>query len=150
MLLPSPTSASGQRQKLVVRRGQPFRMRLILNRPYEPDNDSVSFVFTLADDEKPSLGHHTLIGAILRNDAPSAAAAAVAPNEWGSVVESWSEANLYVLIKPAANAPIGEWRVDVDIQRLSSVGMRSFKYPSTFYVLFNPWCADDQVYMPGD
>lgn len=149
MLLPLP--ASGKRQKLIVRRGQAFRMRLILNRTYEPDNDSISFVFTLDNDEKASLGHHTLIGTIL-NSAPSSGGrgSEAAPNEWSSEVESWSDVNLFVLVRPAADAPIGEWRVDVDIQRHSSVGMRSFKYPSTFYVLFNPWCADDQVYMAGD
>lgn len=34
--------------KLVVRRGQPFRLALSLSRPYDPEKDGISFIFTVA------------------------------------------------------------------------------------------------------
>lgn len=136
---------SADTTKLVIRRGQPFKIRLILNRPYVRDKDNISFIFTLHTDEKPSHGHGTLIGTTLQFNSYELGG----PLEWGSAIESMNGDVLNVLIKPAANAPIGEWRVDVDSQLYNIQGIRSFKYPSTFYVLFNPWCQDDQVYMAG-
>lgn len=151
------TPSARRQQRLVVRRGQPFRVRLYLDRPFEAGRDTVSFVFTLAGDEKPSHGHRTLIGTTVRvGTAPAAASAA--PSEWDSWAETWSSdvgtstttAVLEVLVRPAATAPIGEWRMDADTQRDSAAGMRSFRYPSAFYLLFNPWCADDQVCLTGE
>lgn len=123
-------------------------MRLILNRTFEPASDTISFVFTLDNDEKASHGHRTLVGTSMHRSTAELSGQSLEANDWSSVAESWSDAQLTVLVRPAANAPIGEWRMDVDVQRDSSPGMRSFKYPSTFYVLFNPWCTDDLVYMP--
>lgn len=128
---------------MIIRRGQSFKIRLTLNRPFSRAKDSLSFIFTLANDEKPSLGHGSLIGCPLRLNSYELGE----PLEWGSAIESINGDVLTVLIKPAATAAIGEWRVDVDTQLVSGEGMKSFKYPSTFYVLFNPWCQDDQVYM---
>lgn len=33
--------------QLVVRRGQSFQLDIILSRPYNPDKDGVSFIFTV-------------------------------------------------------------------------------------------------------
>lgn len=130
-------------EKLICRRGQPFKIRLHLNRPYVRSQDAISFLFTLADDDKPSLGHGSLIGCPLRYNSYELGD----PLEWGSAIDAINGDVLTVLIKPAATAAIGEWRVDVDTQLQQGNGMKSFKYPSTFYVLFNPWCKDDQVYL---
>lgn len=131
--------------KLVIRRGQPFKIRLTLNRPYSRTKDAISFVFTLDNIDKPNHGHSTLIGTTLQYNSYELGD----PLEWGSAIESIHGDVLNVLIKPAATAAIGEWRVDIDTQLYKGEGIKSFKYPSTFYVLFNPWCQDDQVFMPG-
>lgn len=34
--------------RLVVRRGQSFRMDIALSRPYDSDKDGISFIFTVA------------------------------------------------------------------------------------------------------
>lgn len=131
--------------KLVIRRGQPFKLRLTLNRPFNRTKDTLSFIFTLDNAEKPSHGHGTLIGTQLKSNSYELGDSI----EWGSAIESIHGDILTVLIKPAATAPIGEWKVDVDTQLTTAEGIRSFKYPSSFYILFNPWCKDDQVYMAG-
>lgn len=46
---------------LVIRRGQPFKIRITLNRPFVRNKDAISFIFTVVDVEKPSPGHGTLI-----------------------------------------------------------------------------------------
>lgn len=131
--------------KLVIRRGQPFKVRLTMSRPFSRTKDALSFIFTLDNAEKPSHGHGTLIGTQLKSNSYELGDTL----EWGSAIESINGNVLIVWIKPAATAPIGEWRVDVDTQLSSGEGIRSYKYPTSFYILFNPWCKDDQVYMPG-
>lgn len=132
--------------KLIIRRGQAFRIRLTLNRPFSRARDTLNFVFTLKNDEKPSHGHGTLVGCLLKNNSYELGES----NEWGSAIETISGDQMDVLIKPSCRAQIGEWSVDIDTQVANNNGIRNFKYPSTFYVLFNPWCKDDQVYMPGE
>ena len=136
---------SHENAKLVVRRGESFRVRLTLNRPYSRSTDLISFVFTMENAEKPSHGHGTMIGTTLKINSYELGNAL----EWGSSIETISGDVLTVLIKPAATAPIGEWKVDVDSKLVNVDGIKSFKYPTNFYVLFNPWCPDDQVYMSG-
>lgn len=131
--------------KLIIRRGQAFKIRLTLNRPFSRSIDNLNFVFTLQNDEKPSHGHGTLVGCMLKNNSYELGES----NEWGSAIETISGDQMDVLIKPSVRAPIGEWTVDIDTQVSNQDGVRNYKYPSTFYVLFNPWCKDDQVYMPG-
>lgn len=132
--------------KLVIRRGQPFKIRLNLNRSYSRSTDLLSFVFTLDGIEKPSHGHATLVGTTLKHSSFELGDA----SEWGSAIDAINGKVIDVLIKPAATAPIGEWRVEVDTQLISrDGGTKSCKYPATIYILFNPWCKDDQVYLEG-
>lgn len=136
--LPAETS------RLVIRRGQTFRIQIGLNRPFDRRRDSISFVFTLVDEDKPSHGHGTLVGTKLNLDFYDTGDAL----EWACALEAQHGDILDVLVKPAANAPIGEWKFDVDTHLKTNDASRSFKSPNTFFVLFNPWCRDDQVYMP--
>ncbi|XP_037037694.1 annulin isoform X2 [Bradysia coprophila] len=140
----SMKSNPGDETKLIVRRGQPFKIRLTTNRPFSRARDTLNFVFTLHNDEKPSHGHGTLVGCMLKSNSYELGES----NEWGSAIETISGDQMDVLIKPSCRAPIGEWRVEIDTQVSNQEGVRNFKYSSTFYVLFNPWCKDDQVYMP--
>lgn len=135
----------GLSSTLVVRRGQTFKIIIGFNRPFDRLRDSISFIFTLVDDLKPSHGLNTLVACPLKFDFYNTGDA----NEWGCAVDSQHGDILEVVIKPAANAPVGEWRFDIDTQLIGQTGSYTYKSPSTFFVLFNPWCRDDQVYLPG-
>lgn len=131
--------------RLVVRRGQPFMLRLKLNRKFDVARDSMNFLVRLVGDEKASQGHGTLIGFELRLGIDELSEV----HEWGSCIESVNDNLLLLLMKPAANAAVGEWLLDVDTQCVGVEGIRSFRQPNPFYVLFNPWCQSDQVFMKG-
>lgn len=136
-------SIPGGNLNLVVRRGQSFRLMIILNRPYDPALDSISFIFTIQDEEKPNHGHGTLIGTTLNENSSSLGNS----YEWATAIESKHGNSLNIIVKPAANAPIGEWSFDIDTQLIIGGGAYTFKAPTTFYLIFNPWCQDDLVYM---
>uniref|UniRef100_A0A182NEW6 protein-glutamine gamma-glutamyltransferase n=1 Tax=Anopheles dirus TaxID=7168 RepID=A0A182NEW6_9DIPT len=134
---------SGKIPKLVVRRGQPFRLRLICDRPYDRSRDALSLIFTVADEEQPTHGHATLVG-IPVNQFPEQLGDA---QEWGAAIETIRGDMLGILVKPAATAPVGQWKLDIDTKLLSDAFGKSYSLPQAFYVLFNPWCPDDLVYM---
>lgn len=139
------SSAPGMESNLVVRRGQPFRLIINFNRPFDSFRDSVSFIFTLRDDDRPNHGHGTLVGTALKYDSYDLGT----PVEWSCVIDGKHGNVLEILVKPAANAAVGEWNFDIDTQQSRGGGAATFKSPKTFFLLFNPWCLDDLVYMRG-
>ncbi|KAM7354036.1 transglutaminase isoform 1-T1 [Cochliomyia hominivorax] len=128
---------------LIVRRGEPFRITLNFNRPFSPSRDAISFIFTVAGEELPSPGHGTLIGIVPRDGIDFLGD----PLEWGAGIEVHEGTSLTVLIKPAVTCPVTEWKLDIDTKLLGD-GSKSFTMPVPIYILFNPWCPDDQVYLP--
>lgn len=102
----------GFTSNLVVRRGQVFRVILGFDRSFDSVRDAISFIFTLQDTEKPNHGHGTLVGTSLKYDSFNLGESF----EWVCAIDAKYNNFLEILIKPAANAPIGEWRFDVDTQ----------------------------------
>lgn len=131
--------------KLVIRRGQPFKLHLHCNRPYNREKDAISLMFTVADVDKPSFGHATLIAVALKNKSTDLGRSF----EWGASVNSINGDLLEILIKPAATALVTQWKLDIDSKIVNSTVSKSFSLPQPFYCLFNPWCREDQVYLEG-
>lgn len=128
--------------KLIVRRGDPFYMRLILSREYDPATDGISLVFTLDGIEKPQHGHGTLVA------TPVLAPGSEDEGSWHAVIDSSEGNTLQMKITPAADAKIGKWKVDIDTKWKDN-GAVSFTVKNPFYLLFNPWCEYDTVFL-GD
>ncbi|OWR44550.1 putative annulin [Danaus plexippus plexippus] len=127
---------------LVVRRGQAFKLDILLNRPYDAKRDAVSFIFYVEDVEKRG---------------PSNEASAAVPmlekgsetlGSWNAVYEGQIDSHLMVAVTPAADCIVAAWRLDVDT-KLSGTGALSYTHPRPIYIIFNPWCLNDSVYMPG-
>lgn len=131
--------------KLVVRRGQVFKLHLHCNRPYNIERDGISLIFSVADVEKPSFGHGTLIAVSLKNRSTDLGKY----NEWGASVNAINGDKIEILIKPAANALVSQWKLDIDTKAITNPSSKSFTLPQPFYVLFNPWCREDDVYLEG-
>lgn len=131
--------------KLVIRRGQTFKLQLHCNRPYSMDRDALSLVFAVADVDKPSFGHTTLVAVALKNKSTDLGRS----YEWGASVNSINGNLLEILIKPAATALVTQWKLDIDAKIAGGTVSKSFSLPQPFYVLFNPWCREDQVYLEG-
>lgn len=138
-------STPGLQTKLIIRRGQPFRFVINFNRPFDSFRDSISFIFTLRGDDRPNHGHGTLVGTSLKYDSYDLGNS----YEWSCIVDGKHGNMLEILVKPAANAAVGEWNFDIDTQLIQGGGAATFKSPNSFYIIFNPWCSDDLVYMGG-
>lgn len=129
--------------QLVIRRGQSFKLKINCNRPFSRTKDKISLILTVADDEKPSYGHGTLVGTALKNNSFDLGD----PLEWGAAVYEVHGDILEIVVKPAAQAPVTSWKLDIDTKLDDGPSSKSFSLKKPFYVLFNPWCVDDQVFM---
>lgn len=67
---------------------------------------------------------------------------------WNAVYEGQMETHLMVAITPAADCIVAAWKLDIDT-KLVTGGSLSYTHAHPVYVLFNPWCLNDTVYMPG-
>ncbi|XP_034826391.1 annulin-like isoform X2 [Maniola hyperantus] len=127
---------------LVVRRGQAFKLDILLSRPYDANRDAVSFIFYVSDVERrgPSDDTSAAVPMLEKGSETSGA--------WNAVYEGQMDSHLMVAVTPAADCIVAAWRLDVDT-KLNAGGSLSYTHPLPIYVLFNPWCLNDSVYMPG-
>lgn len=130
--------------KLVVRRGQMFKLILTCSRPFVREKDGLSLIFTVDDVEKPQYGNGTLV-AVAVKESPRELGGG---DEWSAAIDAVHGDLLEIVIKPAASAAVTKWKLDIDT-KLFSGGAKSYSLPQSIYILFNPWCPDDSVYMKG-
>lgn len=67
---------------------------------------------------------------------------------WNAVYEGQMDSHLMVAVTAAVDCMVAAWKIDVDT-RLGGGSSLSYTHPQPIYVLFNPWCLTDTVYMPG-
>ncbi|KAF0303147.1 Annulin [Amphibalanus amphitrite] len=129
-----------RRRALVVRRGQPFHICVRFNRKYTEERDHISLIFTVDAADVPSVGHGTLeaVPVTPEDEAPTGAwHAHIAENEGDKIT---------LRVTSSASSIVGKWRLEVDTR----TGDHSLNYshPTLVYMLFNPWCSEDAVYLP--
>uniref|UniRef100_UPI00358E806C protein-glutamine gamma-glutamyltransferase K-like n=1 Tax=Myxine glutinosa TaxID=7769 RepID=UPI00358E806C len=123
----------------VVRRGQPFDMCLELSRPFIPDEDSVYLRLTTG--KRP----HVNKGTDMRLELSSS----LQPRSWGVCVKESNGRDLTLTLSSPPDCVVGRYELAVggpgNVQETGNP-------PATahLYILFNPWCKDDQVYMDGE
>ncbi|XP_035710698.1 annulin isoform X2 [Folsomia candida] len=139
-------SKPDQTNKLVIRRGQEFWIKIFFNRPYSKDTDGISFVFSIVDG-KPSLSHGTLVlvpllskGSLLFEKTPT----------WTAYIDEIDENAIKVQFKTSATCSVGKWKLAIDTKRRDDQTAVSYSLDNPIYILFNPWNADDEVYMEED
>lgn len=134
-----------QKPAPVIRRGQSFTMVINLNRPFNPETDSLSLFFGIEGENRTTYTKGTV--AMVPVDFRSAEA--LSSGNWSAVVRKSEEKALLIEVMTPATCIVGSWIMDVDTKMrniVESVGAR-YTYPDPIYILFNPWCKDDLVYM---
>ncbi|KAJ8921065.1 hypothetical protein NQ315_015861 [Exocentrus adspersus] len=128
--------------QLVVRRGQSFQLDMKLSRPYNEEKDGVSFIFTVDDEERPSHGNGTIVAVPLLKKPDRRL-------PWNVTVDKINENVLTVQVASAPDAAVAKWRMDVDTKLIDN-GAYSYCWETKIYILYNPWCKHDQVYMKSE
>uniref|UniRef100_UPI0037E7FB4A protein-glutamine gamma-glutamyltransferase 2-like n=1 Tax=Semicossyphus pulcher TaxID=241346 RepID=UPI0037E7FB4A len=120
------------RQRLIVRRGQPFSITLQLSDSLPPKHH-VELVLNLGKRDKTGIKVQTERGA---------------GDKWWFTHQGAQDEMLLTLHSPA-DAIIGQYHLGVlvmspDGRILEKIDQKSF------HLLFNPWCKDDVVYLPDE
>ncbi|KAJ8031450.1 Protein-glutamine gamma-glutamyltransferase K [Holothuria leucospilota] len=128
---------------LILRRGQEFTIDLKLSRPFKKSEDVIGVEFRTG--EHPLTSDGTLVVAKMVNKFDA--------RQWGFKVASSSGNNVTLTVKSSANALVGEHQLDI-VTHVTKDGAQEHRFrkglKTTVYILFNPWCKDDNVYMDGD
>lgn len=125
--------------RLVVRRGQEFTIVLNTNKAMDKEKDKISLVFTVTDAKSPSFGNQTLVGVSV---------GANPYNGWSARISDSSDGSITLTVKTSCTAIVGEWNLEADVQ--SDDKTHNYPCKNTFFILFNPWCQDDPVYLEGE
>lgn len=68
---------------------------------------------------------------------------------WNATYEGQIDSHLMVAVTAAVDCIVAAWKIDIDT-KLTGGSSLSYTHTQPIYVLFNPWCLNDSVYMPGN
>ncbi|KAM3593667.1 uncharacterized protein V6R79_018316 [Siganus canaliculatus] len=124
-------------EKLVIRRGKAFLVRVCFSRRVEADEFQLEFLIG-AD---PSVNRGSLVIVTFGNRQGSA---------WSGRVVEWQGECVTLEITPTADAIVGKYRFYVAIE--TSRGMQRTKRDANtdLYLLFNAWCEADTVFVNNE
>ncbi|KAH0627239.1 hypothetical protein JD844_002745 [Phrynosoma platyrhinos] len=122
-----------ENSNLIVRRGQEFKLKVTFNRELN-DNDKVILQLSVGEQPMQSSGTFLCLNTRCRqNDQP-----------WHADICETNGKECLIAVTSPADAIIGKYLVQVD------TGPNLYSPDMFFYLLFNPWCEADSVFMPGD
>uniref|UniRef100_A0A3B3YSH4 protein-glutamine gamma-glutamyltransferase n=1 Tax=Poecilia mexicana TaxID=48701 RepID=A0A3B3YSH4_9TELE len=127
--------------QLIVRRGQPFNITLKMTEPFNPDSDQLTMKVVTGKHPSQEQGTMSSFGFPDKVKRSSRAKAV-----WRAELQENSlpeTGTLALTITPPADAPVGEYKL--------SAGLKAEeKELAQLFVLFNPWCSDDWVFLPNE
>ncbi|XP_015678362.1 protein-glutamine gamma-glutamyltransferase 4 [Protobothrops mucrosquamatus] len=119
---------------LIVRRGQEFQLKVTFSRELQ-DNDKVILQLSIGETPMPSNGTFITLNARAQQDA----------QPWHANICQTNGKECLIAVTSPADAIIGKYLLKVD------TGSNIYSPTQNFiYVLFNPWCQADYVFMPDD
>uniref|UniRef100_A0A2P2HW15 protein-glutamine gamma-glutamyltransferase n=1 Tax=Hirondellea gigas TaxID=1518452 RepID=A0A2P2HW15_9CRUS len=134
--------------KPVLRRGQTFYVAIrFKERNYDAEKDRVILNFLFGP--RPSVTKSTLAVLPVVNRSFTRT-----KDEWDVRIDPGTRAKDLVLqVYIPASAPVGIWKLNVRtglVDRSVSRATVLHSQDTDIFVLFNPWCKDDNVYMEDD
>ncbi|XP_060637756.2 protein-glutamine gamma-glutamyltransferase 4-like [Anolis sagrei] len=119
---------------LIVRRGQEFQMEVTFGRELN-DNDKV--ILQLSIGENPKRYNGTILYLNLTSKQKK--------QPWHAEIYDTDGQKCFIAVTSPPDAIVGKYSLDV----ITESNLRNFR-DVVFYVLFNPWCEADSVFMPDE
>ncbi|XP_040288441.1 coagulation factor XIII A chain [Bufo bufo] len=126
--------------KLIIRRGQTFNVRIDFNRPYNPEQDQFWLEYLIGRTPQQSKGTYI----------PIPITEELEVGKWGAKIILNDYYSVTLSISSAPNCIIGKFRMYIAVLTPHGI-LRTPRMSNTdTYILFNPWCKDDAVYMDDE
>ncbi|KAL2078418.1 hypothetical protein ACEWY4_026103 [Coilia grayii] len=123
-------------QRLIVRRGQPFQLTFYTKRQLQPDTDTVHLVMETGPSPSEAMGTSSTLGFPWRVNEKS---------RWKVELLENCPSYFTMGIKSPADASVGSYKLSI------RKGLECTPQPlANLVLLFNPWCTEDWVYLPGE
>ncbi|XP_021272763.1 erythrocyte membrane protein band 4.2 [Numida meleagris] len=123
-------------ERLVVRRGQPFTIKVIFSSPVHNYTKQLKKTFlSVQTGSQYSEAERTQVKFPICTTGDQ--------KQWSATLEKRDPYSWTISVNTPANAPIGEYE-------LGSHTSKSYCVLGTFILLFNPWCRDDEVFLPNE
>ncbi|XP_053542090.1 protein-glutamine gamma-glutamyltransferase K isoform X1 [Ictalurus punctatus] len=126
-----------QSDNLIIRRGQSFQMWIELSQAFDPKSDKLTLEFKLG--LLPALSKDTLVTVPVVDKLEN--------NSWEAKIIEQKDTGIKLSVNTSPTAPIG--RYELSVKTWTPKGSNTYlrKPENDIYLLFNPWCEDDSVFM---
>ncbi|XP_065741365.1 coagulation factor XIII A chain [Phocoena phocoena] len=126
--------------KLIVRRGQSFYIQIDFNRPYNPRRDLFRVEYVIGRYPQENKGTYI----------PVSVVSELQSGKWGAKVITREDRSVRLSIQSSPDCIVGKFRMYVAVWTPYGV-IRTSRNPETdTYILFNPWCEEDAVYLDNE
>ncbi|KAM8966973.1 coagulation factor XIII A chain [Pelodytes ibericus] len=126
--------------KLIIRRGQTYDIHIDFNRPYKPEEDQFWVEYVIGRYPQQSKGTYIPIPLVDELEV----------GKWGAKIirKEYNSVSLRILSAP--DCIIGKFRMYVAILTPYGILRTSRNSETDTYILFNPWCKEDSVYLDDE
>ncbi|XP_048655704.1 coagulation factor XIII A chain isoform X1 [Marmota marmota marmota] len=126
--------------KLIVRRGQSFYVQIDFNRPYDPRRDLFRVEYVIGRYPQENKGTYIPVPVVPE----------LQKGKWGAKVIMNEDRSVRLSILSSPECIVGKFRMYVAIWTPYGI-LRTRRNPETdTYILFNPWCEEDAVYLDNE
>ncbi|XP_060762341.1 protein-glutamine gamma-glutamyltransferase K [Neoarius graeffei] len=126
--------------ELIIRRGQTFQIMIDLSRPFNINTDKLRLELKTGPLPLVSKGTHIIIPLVEE----------LQDLRWEAKVVEQNGNRIKLSINSPSNAVIGKYKFTVNTQSTESEPVNKNDPEKDIYMLFNPWCKEDTVYMDDD
>ncbi|XP_073704898.1 protein-glutamine gamma-glutamyltransferase K isoform X1 [Garra rufa] len=126
--------------ELIIRRGQTFQMELDFSRPFNPNTDKLHLELKTGPLPQVSKKTHIIIPLVdeLQDD------------RWEAKIVEQNVKRVKLSVNSPVSAVIGKYKLTIATQCQKTGETTTHDPNKDIYMLFNPWCEDDSVYMENE
>ncbi|XP_004711812.1 coagulation factor XIII A chain [Echinops telfairi] len=126
--------------KLIVRRGQPFYIQIDFNRPFDLRRDLFRVEYVIGRYPQENKGTYIPVPVVTE----------LQQGKWGAKVVMKEDRSIRLSVQPSPKCIVGKFRMYVAVWTPYGI-VRTSRNPETdTYILFNPWCEEDAVYLDDE
>lgn len=125
---------------LIIRRGQQFDISITFDRTFSCQDDELVLKFVTGRQPLQSKG--TVV--------PVHRVQVLKDREWGYQLVRVEDKQVHLKVCTSPEAIVGRYNLFIETTHKNEQGeYEKFRYaqPDDIYLIFNPWCSDDQVYL---